>query len=158
MYFCIIAILLVLLTTHVVSTITTRTNPTTTTTTTTTPIRVDLIQRSVDCQLLAELDHRFRWEQVNPSCEGLSVRIKERVSQYCDDQLVHFPAARQAPQLVYLSQPIQKKVRWADSWVDSDLGSMDHFDLSDVEISTIPDSEIPDLEYQHSWEEFNSQW
>ncbi|RPB28765.1 hypothetical protein L211DRAFT_236793 [Terfezia boudieri ATCC MYA-4762] len=135
MYSYIITILLALLT-HVVSLVTPSH-----------PIPVDLIQISVDCQLLAEQ---------NQSPEALSAKIQERVSQYCDDQLVHFPAARGAPQLVYLPQPIQKRVKWADGWVDSDLRSIRHFDLSDVETTTIADSDIS--EYQFSWEEWNWQW
>ncbi|KAF8432050.1 hypothetical protein BGX38DRAFT_280524 [Terfezia claveryi] len=133
-----------LLTTHVVSRITT-----TTTMTSTTPIAIDLI-RSVDRQLLAdELDRQILAEEIDPSCEVLAARKKERVSQYCDNKLAYVLATKQKQLdhlLCYYQLTHNKKVRWADGCVDSDLGS-----TADTELDTIPDS-------VYSWDYWNSRW
>ncbi|KAF8456601.1 hypothetical protein BGX38DRAFT_39704 [Terfezia claveryi] len=147
-YLNLITVLLAILARHVVSqtmttTTTTTATPTTTTptmTTTTTPIDFDaVLQRSIDCQVLAEMEAERVAHQLNR--QVLSKTKAERVLQYCIDQSTHHRAARQKKldyqlccQLSQLS--LMKKVRWANDWDNSDLDSTE----AETVLDTIPDS------------------
>ncbi|KAF8419819.1 hypothetical protein BGX38DRAFT_1334436 [Terfezia claveryi] len=160
-YLYLITVLLAILARHVISQTmtTTTTTPTTTTpttitpttTTTTTPIDLDaVLQRSINCQVAAEMEAERVAHQLNR--QVLSKTKAERVLQYCIDQSTHHRAAMQKKldyqlccQLSQLS--LIKKIRWANDWDNSDLESTE----AETILDTLPGSAC-------SWGDWNSRW